>query len=177
MKHPLERLATGLALTGLAMLAIGGLGAAAGIRVNTSPSIPLGFYGISAEPVVRGAYVLVCPPAWDVFEEARSRGYIGAGPCPGGYGYLMKRVLGVSGDDIAVADEGVFINGHLQPRSTLRTRDGAGRPLPKITHRYRLADADLLLMSEASETAFDGRYFGPVPRANVEAVIRPILTW
>ena len=32
-----------------------------------------------------------------VFDEARARGYIGAGFCAGGYGYLIKRIAALRG--------------------------------------------------------------------------------
>lgn len=173
----MARVASAVAITGVATLVLAALAAAAGIRVNTSASIPQGLYRVVAEPLARGAYVLVCPPQRAVFDQARDRGYLGAGPCPGGYGYLMKRVLGVSGDDIAVADDGVRINGQLLVRSAPRGADGAGRPLPQIRTRLILAETELLLMSDARASAFDGRYFGPLPQESVVAVIQPLLTW
>ena len=50
----------------------------------------------SSAPVEKGVYVLFCPPLHfnqGEFELAKDRRYIGAGFCPGGYGYMMKRVL------------------------------------------------------------------------------------
>ncbi|MES2568793.1 MAG: conjugal transfer protein TraF, partial [Verrucomicrobiota bacterium] len=35
---------------------------AAGARINTSKSIPVGLYWTSNSPVEKGAYVLLCPP-------------------------------------------------------------------------------------------------------------------
>jgi type IV secretory pathway protease TraF len=42
---------------------------------------------------------------------------------------------------------------------------------------YVLGDAEVLLMSDGSATSFDGRYFGPVSRAQLKTAIKLILTW
>nr|WP_289847564.1 S26 family signal peptidase [Celeribacter halophilus] len=45
------------------------------------------------------------------------------------------------------------------------------------TSQYTLGNSELLLMSDVSGTSFDARYFGPVNRSQVKAVIRPVFTW
>lgn len=160
---------------GLLCAAAGGL---AGLRVNTSPSIPLGLYRVSAAPVARGACVLLCPPPTPVFALARARGYVGAGFCAGGYGYLMKQVLALPGDQVGFAARGVSVNGRLLVGSAALAADLAGRPLPRTAPRaLTLAAGELLLMSPARPQAFDARYFGPVAQARVDSVIVPLLTW
>ena len=84
----------------MSVFVVCGLAYAAGIRLNTTPSIPLGVYRLTNEPIVKGAYVLFCPPPAAVFDMAKARGYLGAGYCPGGYGHLMKKILAVQ-DDVA----------------------------------------------------------------------------
>jgi type IV secretory pathway protease TraF len=32
-------------------------------------------------------------------------------------------------------------------------------------------------MSDVSRTSFDGRYFGPISRAQIRTVIVPVFTW
>ena len=44
----------------LSVLIVWELVYSAGIRINTTPSIPLGVYQLSNEPLVKGAYVLFC---------------------------------------------------------------------------------------------------------------------
>jgi type IV secretory pathway protease TraF len=54
----------------------------------------------------------------------------------------------------------------------------AGRPLPRYeVNGIVLGPAEVLLMSDSSPTAFDGRYFGPVSRAHLVTAVKPILTW
>ena len=93
MTRTLKRIAGGAAVVGVAGLMLAAGAWAAGARINTTRSIPVGLYWTSSAAVEKGAYVLFCPPKLGVFDDAKGRGYIGAGFCEGGYGYLMKRVL------------------------------------------------------------------------------------
>lgn len=98
--------------------------------------------------------------------------------CPGGYGYMMKRVLAAKNDSVSVTVEGVLVNGELLPLSEPRLVDGAGREMPRYqASDYTLGASELLLMSDVSGTSFDGRYYGPIDRAQVQTVIRPVVTW
>jgi conjugative transfer signal peptidase TraF len=150
----------------------------AGARVNTTKSIALGLYWTSDRPMQKGEYVLLCPPPVGVIEEARRRGYLAAGPCHGGFGYMMKRILAAGGDSVTVDAGGVRVNGLLLPHSAPLPADPAGRPLPRFrADHYMLGASEVLLLSDVSSTSFDGRYFGPVGRAQIRTVIVPVLTW
>lgn len=178
MNRRFRKITAGVALAGAAGMVGAALAFAAGARINTTRSIPVGLYWVSSAAVEKGAYVLFCPPQVQVFDEARARGYIGAGFCPGGYGYMMKRVIAAKDDDVAVSDEGVRVNGVLLPLSAPRAVDAGGRSLPRFqADRYTLGAAELLLMSDVSGISFDGRYFGPIPRAQVRTVVSPLITW
>lgn len=174
----LEKVVVGAAFAISAALVLGAVFYAAGGRINTTKSIPVGLYWTSNAPVEKGAYVLWCPPKAGVFDDAKERGYIGAGFCAGGYGYMMKRVLAAKGDLVTIADEGVAVNGELLPMSKPIKADGAGRPLPRYqADSYTLGNHELLLMSDVSHTSFDGRYYGPINVSQVKAVITPVITW
>ena len=91
---------------------------------------------------------------------------------------MMKRVAAVEDDAVVIAADGVRVNGALLPFSVPRAVDKVGRPLPRSEgKRFTLGAHELLLMSDVSGTSFDGRYFGPINRKQVQGVIRPILTW
>lgn len=178
MNRYVTRTADRIALTGVVLLLLGAVAFVAGARINTTKSIARGLYWTTSAPVEKGTYVLFCPPQRGVFESAKQRGYIAGGPCPGGYGYMMKRVLAAQGDTVALTDAGVRVDGALLPHSTPRAADTAGRPLPRPPSApYTLGASALLLMSDISDTSFDGRYFGPIGRSQIKAVIRPVLTW
>jgi conjugative transfer signal peptidase TraF len=82
-----------------------------------------------------------------VFDDAKERGYIGAGFCTGGYGYMMKRVLAAKDDAVTPsADDGVRVNGELLPLSKPIKADKAGRPLPRFqATSYTLGNSECCL--------------------------------
>jgi len=169
---------TAASIGGIALLLLGMTCQVAGARINTSKSIPMGLYWTTSAPMDKGAYVVFCPSPSEVFIEARTRGYIGAGFCPGGFGYLMKRVAATARDTVTVTSQGVDVNGERLRLSMPLAADPAGRPLPRFeVNGYVLGDAEVLLMSDGSPTSFDGRYFGPVSRSQLRGAIKPILTW
>jgi conjugative transfer signal peptidase TraF len=171
-------MATATGVGGITLLVAGFACQAAGARINTSKSIPVGLYWTTDAPMAKGAYVLFCPPQDETFRQARERGYIGAGFCPGDHGYLMKRVAATEHDTVTVTDEGVRVNGELLPWSAPRASDMAGRPLPRYrANDYVLSADEVLLMSDVSATSFDSRYFGPVGRSQLRTAIAPVITW
>lgn len=177
MKNVAKRITVGVAIAGAAVLILSV--AIAGARINTTKSIPVGLYWTTTSaPVEKGAYVLWCPPKAGVFDEAKERGYIGAGFCPGGYGYMMKRVVAAGNDTVAITNDGVRVNGELLPLSEPIQADFAGRPLPRLqAENYTLGNSEVLLMSDVSGASFDARYFGPINLSQVKTVIRPVITW
>jgi conjugative transfer signal peptidase TraF len=166
------------AVLGSGILAIALLFHAIGMRINSSKSIPLGVYWTSGQLPEKGAYVLLCPPQSAVFVEAKRRGYLTAGFCPGDFGYMMKKILAVQDDVVTITDTGVSVNGKVLPFSAPLPVDRAGRPLPRYqSTNFVLGNAEVLLMSDVSGTSFDGRYFGPVNRSQIKTVIVPVCTW
>ena len=171
LRHP-------VVIVGFCLAVVLALAHQAGLRLNTSRSIPLGLYKTSHDPIEKGAYVLFCPPERPEFDLAKERGYIAAGFCPGGYGNMMKKVLATHNDIVSVTDDGVRINGTLLPASQPSEADSMGRPLPRFRVRdHALAPTELLLMSDMNSRSFDGRYFGPVHRDHIQSLIHPVWTW
>ena len=169
--------AKALMLWGIAVLALGALASGAGARINVSGSIPVGLYWMTHAPVARNVYVVFCPPRFEIFEEAKRRGYIGPGFCEGGYGYMMKRVVALEGDAVRIDGDGVRVNGLLVECSAPRAQDKAGQALPQLRQALQLGHGEVLLMSDKSAEAFDARYFGPLDTRQIEAVIEPVWTW
>lgn len=166
----------GLAVGGVLLLLLGLV--LAGLRINRSDSIPSGIYWLSRRPPRPGEYVAFCPSDEAVFRLARARGYVPAGDCPSGTQALFKVLVGRAGDRITIADDGVAVNGVRLPLSQPKDRDGAGRTLPdRRGYSARLGGGQVFLMSERCERGFDGRYFGPVQRAELQGALLPLWQW
>lgn len=131
---------------------------------NHSPSMPVGFYLRTSDPVAHGTIVTV--RAADAAEDySKLRAFAGERD------RFIKRVAGIAGD-IACGDGNVVtLNGAVVARRA--ERDSAGRALPMWNGCRRLAEDEVLLLGE-SEDSFDGRYFGVVHRSLVEGVWRPL---
>jgi len=149
-----------------------------GIYINTTPSLPVGFYQFVDEPIVNGAYVAFCPPQNAVFDMAKAWNYINPGNCPGGYGLLLKRVFALSGDTVSIDQAGIFVNGDHLPNSAQLKIDAEEHALPQYHLDQRvLDDSEYLLLSDMNPQSFDARYFGLIERDQIKQVVRPIFTW
>lgn len=148
-----------------------------GIYINTTSSLPVGFYKVVDEPIASGAYVAFCPPQNAVFDMAMNRFYINQGNCPGGYGLLLKRVIAQSGDTVFIDQVGIYVNGEHLPNSAQLTADAEGQPLPQYRLQTVLNDAEYLLLSDVNPQSFDARYFGLIARDQIKQVVRPVFTW
>ncbi|EEC2753769.1 conjugative transfer signal peptidase TraF [Salmonella enterica] len=177
MKKITRYAAIGVVSVSLIGAAVCGLGYAAGLRINTTKSIPVGLYKISDKTPEKGDYVIFCPPQREIFSMAQQRGYIGSGFCPGGYGEMMKRILAAKGDEVAFRNDGIYVNGTLLPYSKPLSADPGGRPLPMIRELYTLSKNEILLMTDQSPSSFDGRYFGTVTTSQIKSKVIPLFTW
>ena len=164
-----------LFLSPLWLLALAGL---AGLRVNHTHSFPVGVYWAVPKAPAVGDLVFFRPPEEAVFDEALARGYIGRGGSFTHYETMLKRLVAVGGDVISITTAGVTVNGRLLANSKPMDVDEAGRPMPQLRLKdYRLAPGEVLVMSDYSPLSFDGRYFGPIPRAQIQSVAWPVWTW
>jgi len=164
-----------IALVGVIQVAV-----FAGLRLNLSPSVPLGVYWVdsSITPAV-GDYVALCPPHNALFETALELGYLAPGACRAGYGELIKVLAATEGSSVATREDGVWIDGELWPLSTPLARDAHGRVVPQRSMpRFEvLGDQSIWVMSERSASGFDARYFGPLDRDALVARATLLLTW
>lgn len=161
----------------LSLLLLGVLvtGVLAGLRVNSSRSLPLGVYravGDSTD-VVRGSVVIVClPEVWSRF--ALQRRILGSGHCPGGSYGLGKIVIAVEGDVVTVSRDQLIIAGELLVKHQVLELADFGHAIPRHPlGTYTLRPGEVWLFS-CHPSAFDSRYFGPVAKGTVRSVIRPI---
>jgi conjugative transfer signal peptidase TraF len=145
-----------------------------GLRINTSPSLPLGLYVTSSQP--NATLVEFCP-AEPFASLAISRGYREAGVCPDGAAPLMKPVVARSGDVVGVSRQGIAVNGRLLPNTAPRATDTLRRPLsPWPFGRYVVAPGTVWVASSHHARSFDSRYFGPIQTAVIRDHLRPLIT-
>lgn len=78
---------------------------------------------------------------------------------------LVKYVEALPGDRLCARGTMFQINGKMAARR--QQVDGAGRPLPAWQGCRRVGVSEVLLLNAGHPDSFDGRYFGPTPRANI----------
>lgn len=157
-----------------------GVATVSGLRLNLTPSIPLGLYVDAAGAPVVGDYVVACPPDTPVFEMAKQRGYIGAGFCRGNLSPLLKKLAAAEGDQVEVSSLGISVNGQRINGSVPLESDLGGRAMPTFRiYNSRLSASELALVGDGDGVgiSFDTRYVGLFDRAQILGKIRPLLTW
>lgn len=147
-----------------------------GFRLNLTQSEPLGLWRIVAlqRPVETGDLVFICPPPTASFEEARRRGYVRRGLCPGGFAPLIKTVAALPGQHVEIGAN-VTVDGRPLASSIVRASDGEGRPITPF--KTGIVPLRNLFLHSSFASSYDSRYFGPVPDTGLLGLARPVLTF
>jgi len=168
-------------LLGLAMTTMASLGAISiawfgNYRINLTPSEPLGLWRIVklARPAAVGDLVFICPPQTTTMREARARGYLRSGPCPGGVTPLIKSITAVAGQRVEV-EAGVSVDGRSVPSSNVVQLDGQGRRMTPFPGG--IVPAGSVFLHSPFTGSYDSRYFGPIPEAGVLGLAQEVLTY
>lgn len=144
-----------------------------GVRINLSPSLPVGLYITSAA----GRLVEFCP-AEPFASLSLLRGYRDRGACADGGAPLLKPVVAVAGDEVALSPAGLAVNGGRIPNTVPMGTDTKGRQLRHGPFgRFRVAPGTVWVASAYNARSFDSRYFGPVPLSAIRGRVRPLLTF
>lgn len=159
-------------LVGGAVLAL-----AAGVRINLSPSEPLGLWRVvpvrpSARALRRGDDVGFCPPV-------RRYPFLEPGTCRSGLMPFVKQIVGLPGDRITETDRGVTVDGRRLPHSRPHRRSiHGGIRLPQWRGRMTLGPGVYWTYGANDPgLSFDSRYWGPLRRARIRFIVQPLLTW
>jgi conjugative transfer signal peptidase TraF len=147
--------------------------AIAGIRINTSYSLPLGVYVRTSDPDAR--LVEFCP--FEPFAtESSVRGYRTHGAaCPDGAAPLLKPIVAVAGDRVVLAPGGMAVNGALLPKTAPLLRDAMGRTLhPWPFGSYIVQEGTVWVASSYNAGSYDSRYMGPIMSSQISARLRPL---
>lgn len=133
---------------------------------NRTDSAPKGFYWLSNAPFTNGRWGVVSASSPDA-QWAEARGFVGA-DWP-----LIKKIVGVSGDEICRTEQTILIN--RKPVAQARLVDSQGRNLPDWQGCSRLRTGELFLLN-AHADSLDGRYFGPTQITDMDGVAIPLIT-
>jgi conjugative transfer signal peptidase TraF len=165
-----------LIVGGVIGLAIAAAGAIGNLRINLTPSEPLGIWRIVplAQRVRNGDLVFICPPDDPAMRAAWSRGYLRFGLCDGGFAPLIKTVIAGPGQYVTVANS-VWVDGRAVGASRVRTRDGEDRSL--AAYSGGVVPPDMVFLHSGFGASFDSRYFGPLPASGILGLAEPVLTY
>jgi len=147
-----------------------------GLRINTTPSEPLGIWRIARldRPVELGDSLFICPPLSTEMKKARSRGYLRFGLCRGGIAPLIKTVAALPGQVVDIGQV-VRIDGKVLAHSRVLSSDRERRQLtPYLGGKLRAGE--VYLHSDFSGS-FDSRYFGPLPISNILGLAQEVITY
>ena len=145
-----------------------------GLRINGSPSLPVGLYLITTRSGAN--FVEFCPP--EPFAGlALARRYRDPGNCADGGAPLLKPVVARPGDVVELSHEGIAVNGRHLPNTAPLKNDTKGRPLaPWPEGRYGVGPDSVWVASSYNVRSFDSRYFGPVLLRSIRNYARPWIT-
>lgn len=157
----------------LAVAAVSMCCAIAGVRINTTYSLPLGIYVVTRETNAR--LIEFCPEGVYAKQSAE-RGYRTAGfACPDGAVPLLKPVVATTGDRVEVSEDGIAVNGRLLPQTRAVRIDWAGRSLfPYPDGTYSVQPGTVWVASTYHRGSFDSRYMGPIREDQIRAHLRPL---
>jgi conjugative transfer signal peptidase TraF len=131
-----------------------------GLRINTSPSLPVGLYVVTTD---RSANLVEFCPVEPFATLSLIRRYRDPGICRDGGAPLLKPVVAMAGDMVELSGHGISVNGLLLPNTAPLSKDTKGRPLTAWPFgRYSVSPGTVWVASSYHSRSFDSRYFGPV---------------
>ena len=134
---------------------------------NTTPSLPKGLYRIHSGYEVGDIIAFDIPPS--ILPLVRERGWVPD------YDRLLKRVVGVAGDEICFRNHAIFLNSvYVDKRSTV---DSQGRAMPLLSGCHTLDEGQVWVMLKGQPLSLDSRYFGAVDTTTIYGKAMPIFTY
>lgn len=132
-----------------------------GIRINTSPSLPIGVWKIRKVDTR--------------FLRIGDSVAIRKSCIPGASAHLLKLVAALPGDVIGRSEDHVYRNGCELPLSTIKASNSRSEKIDNVNYPLVVPEEHIWLHSN-HVNGFDSRYFGPIP-AQKAVIGRAILLW
>ena len=105
----------------------------------------------------RGDIITIQMPTNDLNENVNKRDNV-----------IVKRIVGLPGDDILINNEGVFVNGEKLNETYLIDEDVNSTYLSECKYNnVQLASTQFFVMGDNRDNSYDSRYFGPVESSDV----------
>ena len=137
-----------------------------GLSYQVSSSMPKGWY--LQRPIVhlqRGDWIFLTPPHF-------ARDYLHKNHWLPDSGILLKSLQGMPGDWVCQEPPHLWINQKI--RATLLSRDVHQQPIVKRPFCRRLHANEYLVLGISDSRSYDGRYFGPIDRAQIQSSALPL---
>jgi conjugative transfer signal peptidase TraF len=147
----------------------------AGIRFNTTASVPIGLYRITSDS--NTSFVELCPPGplGPISVQRGYRRFARLEGCPDGGELVLKVIVAHPGDLVETSANGIKVNSSSIPNTAPAARDSAGRVLRHWPFgHYRVQPGAVWVASWYNVKSFDSRYFGPVPISEVKYRLHPL---
>lgn len=146
------------------------------LRINLTPSMPLGIWRETKE-LEKGSFIAFCLPKDNLLSSMiETREYLPRGRCSDGFAPLLKQVVATSGDKIEISKDAVSVNGKTFYHSATLSTDSKGRPMQYILRgRYIVSDNEYWVLATDHPRSLDSRYFGGIPKSSITHGMKPVL--
>lgn len=143
--------------------------------INISSSLSPGFYIRATGSIEHGDIISFCL-AKPSQTFGLQRGYLMSGQICHGSVPLLKEVIAVPGDDVALSMTSIIVNGKVYSAVTDLV-DSQNRKLFIFPRGTYLHTSGYWLFGNNSVKSWDSRYWGPVQSFQIISKMKPLLTW
>ena len=107
--------------------------------------------------VTRGDIITSHFPEW-LIEKDPSRAEV----------LIIKRVIGMPGDIIQIAEEGIYVNDQLLEEAYVSEENKKHTVVENAPRKFTLAEDEYFIVGDNREVSYDSRYFGPVKDTDLQ---------
>jgi signal peptidase I len=107
--------------------------------------------------VTRGDIITSHFPEW-LIEKDPSRAEV----------LVIKRVIGLPGDTIRIAEEGIYVNDQLLEEAYVSEENKKHTVVENAPRKFTLAEDEYFIVGDNREVSYDSRYFGPVKETDLQ---------